>query len=211
MAILIAVLIVALVTAGNDYSKELQFRALEKTSEEGNRSMVLRDGVSQLVREGGRAEGEREREGGGVCVRECACCIQLVLFCFVWKLVVSGYEKEEPLHQEEKGGRDWRVCLGNMSCQDMKGRTSAPRTGLRGELPVSCICILQVSTASPQVLPLSWKSIPLACRGCESEARVILLTVSEERAKEKELAPPMPWLLRRFEHTSKHACLVERG
>lgn len=49
VAILMAVLIVALVTAGNDYSKELQFRALEKTSEEGNRSMVLRDGVSQLV------------------------------------------------------------------------------------------------------------------------------------------------------------------
>ncbi|CAN0237611.1 unnamed protein product, partial [Hapterophycus canaliculatus] len=44
VAILMAVLIVALVTAGNDYSKELQFRALEKTSEEGNRSMVLRDG-----------------------------------------------------------------------------------------------------------------------------------------------------------------------
>lgn len=42
-------LIVALVTAGNDYSKELQFRALEKTSEEGNRAMVLRDGDSQLV------------------------------------------------------------------------------------------------------------------------------------------------------------------
>lgn len=53
-----AVLIVALVTAGNDYSKELQFRALEKTSEEGNRSMVLRDGMSQLVRggEAGKAE-----------------------------------------------------------------------------------------------------------------------------------------------------------
>lgn len=50
VAILMAVLIVALVTAGNDYSKELQFRALEKTSEEGNRAMALRDGVEQLVR-----------------------------------------------------------------------------------------------------------------------------------------------------------------
>ncbi|CAN0230914.1 unnamed protein product, partial [Ectocarpus sp. 12 AP-2014] len=49
VAILMAVLIVALVTAGNDYSKELQFRALEKTSEEGVRVMVLRDGASQLV------------------------------------------------------------------------------------------------------------------------------------------------------------------
>lgn len=45
VAILIAVFIVAIVTAGNDYSKELQFRALEKTSEEDNRAMVLRDGI----------------------------------------------------------------------------------------------------------------------------------------------------------------------
>ncbi|CAM9381353.1 unnamed protein product [Chrysoparadoxa australica] len=48
-AILIAVLIVALVTAGNDYSKELQFRALEKTSEESERAIVLRDGESIQV------------------------------------------------------------------------------------------------------------------------------------------------------------------
>lgn len=59
MAILIAVLIVALVTAGNDYSKELQFRALEKSSGEGDRAMVLRDGGSQLVR--GR-DGRRGRD-----------------------------------------------------------------------------------------------------------------------------------------------------
>lgn len=50
VAILIAVLIVALVTASNDYSKELQFRALEKTSEETNRALVLRDGGTVLVR-----------------------------------------------------------------------------------------------------------------------------------------------------------------
>ncbi|KAG5190998.1 hypothetical protein JKP88DRAFT_296915 [Tribonema minus] len=43
-AILIAVLIVAFVTAGNDYSKELQFRALEKSSEESERALVLRHG-----------------------------------------------------------------------------------------------------------------------------------------------------------------------
>eukprot|EP00904_Undaria_pinnatifida_P005265 jgi/Undpi1/1869/HiC_scaffold_12.g05256.m1 len=49
VAILIAVLIVALVTASNDYSKELQFRALEKTSEETNQTMVLRDGTTQLI------------------------------------------------------------------------------------------------------------------------------------------------------------------
>lgn len=61
MAILMAVLIVALVTAGNDYSKELQFRALEKTSEEGNRAMVLRDGATQLVRHAGQGRGGRCR------------------------------------------------------------------------------------------------------------------------------------------------------
>jgi len=41
-AILIAVFIVAFVTAGNDYSKELQFRALEKSSEETYRATVIR-------------------------------------------------------------------------------------------------------------------------------------------------------------------------
>ena len=50
VAILIAVLIVALVTASNDYSKELQFRALEKSSEEEDRAMVLRDGEISMVR-----------------------------------------------------------------------------------------------------------------------------------------------------------------
>jgi P-type Ca2+ transporter type 2B len=49
VAILIAVLIVALVTAANDYSKELQFRALEKTSEETERAMVLRNGETMQV------------------------------------------------------------------------------------------------------------------------------------------------------------------
>lgn len=49
VAILIAVLIVALVTASNDYSKELQFRALEKSSEEDSRTMVLRDGETHMV------------------------------------------------------------------------------------------------------------------------------------------------------------------
>ncbi|CAM9679931.1 unnamed protein product [Ascophyllum nodosum] len=49
VAILIAVLIVALVTASNDYSKELQFRALEKSSEEEDRAMVLRDGEISML------------------------------------------------------------------------------------------------------------------------------------------------------------------
>ena len=43
LAILIAVFVVALVTAGNDYSKELQFRDLEKSSEEDERVSVLRN------------------------------------------------------------------------------------------------------------------------------------------------------------------------
>lgn len=42
-AILIAVLLVALVTAGNNYSKELQFRSLEKSSQQDERCSVLRN------------------------------------------------------------------------------------------------------------------------------------------------------------------------
>lgn len=42
-AILMAVFIVACVTAGNNYSKELQFRALEKSSQRDDRCSVLRD------------------------------------------------------------------------------------------------------------------------------------------------------------------------
>lgn len=47
-AILIAVFLVASVTAGNDYSKELQFRALEKSSQGDERCSVIRD--SQIER-----------------------------------------------------------------------------------------------------------------------------------------------------------------
>ena len=43
-AILIAVLLVATVTAGNDYTKELQFRELEKSSQNDERCTVLRAG-----------------------------------------------------------------------------------------------------------------------------------------------------------------------
>lgn len=42
-AILIAVFLVATVTAGNDYTKELQFRALEKSSQGDERCSVIRD------------------------------------------------------------------------------------------------------------------------------------------------------------------------
>jgi len=44
VAILIAVLIVALVTAGNDYSKENQFRKLEENSKKDQRVQVMRNG-----------------------------------------------------------------------------------------------------------------------------------------------------------------------
>jgi len=44
-AIMIAVLIVAVVTAGNDYAKELQFRALAKFAQTMESCTVLRDGA----------------------------------------------------------------------------------------------------------------------------------------------------------------------
>eukprot|EP01041_Mallomonas_annulata_P008298 gene8298-17059_t len=48
-AILIAVFIVALVTATNDYTKELQFRALEKSSQTDERTSVIRNGEIDRV------------------------------------------------------------------------------------------------------------------------------------------------------------------
>lgn len=48
-AILIAVLLVAFVTAGNNYSKELQFRALEKSSQADEAVSVLRNGEIERV------------------------------------------------------------------------------------------------------------------------------------------------------------------
>ena len=48
-AILIAVFIVATVTAGNDYTKELQFRALEATSQRDERCSVLRNGAVERI------------------------------------------------------------------------------------------------------------------------------------------------------------------
>lgn len=48
-AILMAVLIVAFVSAGNNYSKELQFRSLEKSSMRDERTSVLRDGVIERL------------------------------------------------------------------------------------------------------------------------------------------------------------------
>jgi magnesium-transporting ATPase (P-type) len=48
-AILVAVLLVALVTSGNNYTKELQFRALEKSSQRDERCSVLRNGVIDRI------------------------------------------------------------------------------------------------------------------------------------------------------------------
>lgn len=48
-AIMIAVLIVATVTAGNDYTKELQFRALEKSSQADEQCTVFRESAKRLV------------------------------------------------------------------------------------------------------------------------------------------------------------------
>ena len=44
VAIFIAVFLVAILTAGNDYSKELQFRALEASAQKDERASVLRNG-----------------------------------------------------------------------------------------------------------------------------------------------------------------------
>jgi len=49
VAILVAVFAVALVTAGNDYTKELQFRALEKSSQQDERTSVIRNGQIERI------------------------------------------------------------------------------------------------------------------------------------------------------------------
>jgi calcium-translocating P-type ATPase len=48
-AILIAVLCVATVSAGNDYTKELQFRALESSSQADERTSVIREGSVERI------------------------------------------------------------------------------------------------------------------------------------------------------------------
>ena len=49
VAILIAVFLVANITAGNDYTKELQFRALEASAQRDERASVLRNGVIDRI------------------------------------------------------------------------------------------------------------------------------------------------------------------
>lgn len=48
-AIFIAVFLVSNISAGNDYSKELQFRALEASSAQDQRASVFRDGQIELI------------------------------------------------------------------------------------------------------------------------------------------------------------------
>ena len=48
-AIFIAVFVVSNISAGSDYSKQLQFRALEKTSSADERASVLLDGSIQRL------------------------------------------------------------------------------------------------------------------------------------------------------------------
>eukprot|EP01038_Epipyxis_sp_PR26KG_P009748 gene9748-13115_t len=48
-AILIAVFLVSNITAANDYSKQLQFRALENASADDERTSVLRDGLIERI------------------------------------------------------------------------------------------------------------------------------------------------------------------
>ena len=49
IAIFIAVFLVAIITASNDYSKELQFRALEAESQNDERASVVRDGEIERI------------------------------------------------------------------------------------------------------------------------------------------------------------------
>jgi Ca2+-transporting ATPase len=48
-AIFIAVILVSNIAAGNDYSKQLQFRALEQSSQEDERTSILRDGAIERL------------------------------------------------------------------------------------------------------------------------------------------------------------------
>ena len=50
VAIFIAIILVDTITSVNDYSKELQFRALEKSSQQDEFSTVIRDGETKRVR-----------------------------------------------------------------------------------------------------------------------------------------------------------------
>lgn len=49
VAIFIAIFLVSNITAGNDYSKQLQFRALEASSQNDERASVLRDGSIERI------------------------------------------------------------------------------------------------------------------------------------------------------------------
>ena len=48
-AILVTVVLVSMVTAANDYSKELQFRSLEKSSQGADKTSVLRNGDMTIL------------------------------------------------------------------------------------------------------------------------------------------------------------------
>ena len=48
-AIFVAVFLVANISAGNDYSKELQFRALENSSHDDERTSVMRQGAIERI------------------------------------------------------------------------------------------------------------------------------------------------------------------
>ena len=49
VAIFVAVFAVALITAGNDYTKELQFRELEAATQKDEKTTVIRDGLKVLI------------------------------------------------------------------------------------------------------------------------------------------------------------------
>jgi magnesium-transporting ATPase (P-type) len=49
VAIFVAVFAVALITAGNDYTKEMQFRELEAATQKDEKTTVIRDGIKELI------------------------------------------------------------------------------------------------------------------------------------------------------------------
>jgi magnesium-transporting ATPase (P-type) len=56
--ILVAVVIIAVVTSGNDYSKQLQFKELEVSSQRDERSSVLRNGIVHRINPNGIVVGD---------------------------------------------------------------------------------------------------------------------------------------------------------
>ena len=76
-AIFIAVFLVSNISAGNDYSKELQFRALEASSQHDQRASVFRDGQVDLINPSDMVVGD-------ICILQVN--FRILYYSFLWKL-----------------------------------------------------------------------------------------------------------------------------